>query len=122
MNEELKQQLTQFLAKALDVAEKGINATGEQIPLILQEIVNYQTVYGVVNSVLIVLFLILGIILFFVARWGEDNDNFPVLAVGLVGSVISAFLSGVCLVNATVLIKALVAPRLVILEYLKGLL
>lgn len=30
MNEELKNQLTQFLEKALEVANKGIDATGEQ--------------------------------------------------------------------------------------------
>ena len=29
MNEELKNQLTMFIGKALDIVEKGIDATGE---------------------------------------------------------------------------------------------
>ena len=46
MNEELKNQLSTFLAKALDVAEKGIEATGEQIPMILQEIIYWEMSKG----------------------------------------------------------------------------
>ena len=122
MNEELKQQLTQFLAKALDVAEKGIDTTCEQIPMILQEIVSYQIVYGITNFVLAVLFFILLFASIFISRWSEAKDNFTLLIVGIAGSVLSTLLTCVCFVESTILIKALVAPRLVILEYLEGLL
>ena len=122
MNEELKNQLAQFLEKALDVANKGIDTAGEQIPALLQEIVNYQIAYGVFCSALAVLFFILIAISFFIARWGEDKDNFTLIITGISGFIISTFLTSVCFIKAMVLIKALSAPRLVILEYLKGLL
>ena len=122
MNEELKNQLAQFLEKTLDVVEKGIDTAGEQIPALLQEIVNYQIAYGVFCSVLAVLFFILIAISLLIARRGEDKDNFTLLITGISGFIISIFLTGICFIEATVLIKALSAPRLVILEYLKGLL
>ena len=69
--------------------------------------------------------MIIGILItsaFFIARWGEDKDNFTLIITGISGFIISTFLTSVCFIKAMVLIKALSAPRLVILEYLKGLL
>ena len=90
--------------------------------MILQEIVSYQIVYGITNFVLAVLFFILLFASIFISRWSEAKDNFTLLIVGIAGSVLSTLLTCVCFVESTILIKALVAPRLVILEYLEGLL
>lgn len=121
MNEELKNQLSTFLAKALDVADKGIDTAGEQIPALLQEIV-YCELWSSVGF--IAMFITLSITLFFVANYlnkrckevegAEDFSMLYMIALGIFFATL--------LVNVPTIIKTLVAPRLVILEYLKGLL
>ena len=122
MNEELKNQLTQFLEKALDVVEKGIDTAGEQIPLILQEIIYWQISS---NSILFVF----GVILLFVAyktarsiNMEKDFDDPFIILPKIVLLVASGIICLPLLACSLDAVKALVAPRLVIIEYLKGLL
>lgn len=129
MNEELKKQLTQFLAKALDVAEKGIDTAGEQIPALLQEIVYWQLAYKVSCLVLGLILLVAAI---YCSKRGfhllkqtayGDIDVYWAVGVGLIGgSIVSLFFSIVSIAEGFTFLKALVAPRLVVIDYLKGLL
>lgn len=124
MNEELKNQLSTFLAKALDIAEKGIEATGEQIPMILQEIVQWEIYSNLIGFAF-------GVILAFVSckfirktlMYFEKGEDDPML---IAPTIIIAIITGViafpCLACVFDAVKAFVAPRLVIIEYLKGLL
>lgn len=122
MNEELKNQLSTFLSKALDIAEKGIDTAGEQIPALLQEIVYWQISS---NSILFVFGIILSFVAYKTARsinLEKDFDDPCIIlskAILLISSGIGCVPLLVCSLDA---VKALVAPRLVILEYLKGLL
>lgn len=121
MNEELKNQLTQFLAKALDVANKGIDTAGEQIPALLQEIVYWKMSLCLTGMFIAVT---IGLVLFFVfkncrevAKCTDCKEGFSICM-----RVFPLLSFGVLLLILPNFIKALVAPRLVILEYLKGLL
>lgn len=118
MNNELKQQLTQFLEKALNIAEQGV----DEIPFILQDIVNWQIMNGVTCLILFILSLVaLGISIYFAVQ-GDKYDRSFSFIIGMIGTLVFSLLCIVCIIESTILVKALVAPRLVIIDYLKGLL
>lgn len=129
MKNELEQCLTQFVSKALDVANKGIDTAGEQIPLVLQEIIYWEVSYRI--SVFI-LGLILLSVSFYCAKRGflflkqadaSDIDIYWITGfVLMVGSITSLFFGVVSIQEGFTFVKALVAPRLVIIDYLKGIL
>lgn len=124
MNEELKNQLSQFLEKALDVANKGIDTAGEQIPLLLQEIIQWQLFSSISYIALFTTISILGFALsYYFYRDYKRTNYYDNLYISIVSSLVTLFIffaSLICILPT--IIKALVAPRLVILEYLKGLL
>lgn len=123
MNKELEQCLTQFINKALDVANKGIDTAGEQIPLILQEIIYWKvgiSAFSIVSIVLIYIAMLFMMRKLYKYGCHKKNDYVDAsIGIAIVSSVFSLF---GFFIFAPDLIKALVAPRLVILEYLKGLL
>ena len=124
MNEELKNQLTQFLAKALDVANKGIDTAGEQIPLVLQEIVYwklYSNLIGFVLGIMLV-FIFIKATRSLIANLDKGVEDPLILMPRIIILIITLVPSFPLLLCGLDALKAFVAPRLVILEYLKGLL
>jgi hypothetical protein len=124
MNEELKNQLSQFLAKALDVAEKGIDTAGEQIPALLQEIVQWQLFSAIGFVALFTTISILGFAFsYYLYRDYKQTNYDDNLYISIISAVVVLFIFFASLIcNLPIIIKVLTAPRLVILEYLKGLL
>lgn len=124
MNEELKNQLTQFLEKALDVVNKGIDTAGEQIPALLQEIVYWQI--GKNSFALLIAFVfcftafVFGLKLIKYSKCSHDADEETSGIILITVSIIISFMTFA--ITGINIVQALVAPRLVILEYLKGLL
>lgn len=128
MNNELQEALTVFLTKSLDAVEKGVNMAGEQIPLVLQEIIQWELLSSSAGMVFCLVSAI-GFIFFYKYTMREINkserwtDRVFFLGAGAIASVI---LSVASLVYFTVwtfaFIKALCTPRLVIIEFLKGML
>lgn len=124
MNNELQEALTVFLTKSLDAVEKGVSAAGEQIPLVLQEIIQWEIwssatgfVIALISSVCLV---IVGWYCF--KRTSMIEDDFP-FALGTIFSFGGALLAfAISMDNLYHMIKALTAPRLVIIEFLKGML
>lgn len=124
MNEELQQALTQFLTASLNAVEKGATIAGEQIPLILQEIVQWQvcrSIVGVIGLLLLIAVMLYFCRFFYVknepkTHYSEAGVISFFLGVGALACVVPL---GVVLFDLT---KALVAPSLVIIEYLKGML
>lgn len=124
MNEELQEALTQFLTASLNTVEKGATIAGEQIPLVLQEIVQWQICWSVVS--VIGLISIIALMLYFcrffykksiLVRYSSEAGLASFfLGLGACACVVPL---GFALFDLT---KALVAPRLLILEYLKGML
>lgn len=124
MNKELEQCLTQFINKALDVANKGIDTAGEQIPLILQEIIQWQLLSAIGFTALFTAISVLGFALsYYLYRKYKSLDFDDDLFIAIIISIGSlAVFSASLICNLPTIIKVLTAPRLVILEYLKGLL
>lgn len=124
MNEELKNQLTQFLAKALNVAEKGIDTAGEQIPLVLQEIIQWQLWSSIGFIALSAAISAFGFACAYcLYRAHKRIESFDYLFGSVMVSLVAllVFLASLLFIVPTI-IKVLTAPRLVIIEYLKGLL
>ena len=126
MNEELQQALTQFLTASLNSVEKGATIAGEQIPLILQEIVQWKIASSAVGFVG---FLLLSIVLAIVSlkcfkRMNPGTDEFyvPIGVCAVICLIISPVMFLISCEQLYNLIKALTAPRLVIIEFLKGIL
>lgn len=125
MNEELQQALTQFLTASLNAVEKGATIAGEQIPLILQEIVQWKIWSSAVGFVG---FLLLSIVLAIVALkcWKQINpgtDEFcvPIGACAVLCLLIAPVMFLISCEQLYRLIKVLTAPRLVLIEFLKGI-
>lgn len=126
MNEELQQALTQFLTASLNAVEKGATIAGEQIPLVLQEIVQWKIWSSAVGFVG---FLLLSIVLAIVGlkclkRIKPAIDEFYV-PIGVCTSLCLLIAPVMFLISCEQLyrlIKVLTAPRLVIIEFLKGML
>lgn len=120
MNSELQEALTAFLVKSLDLVEKGANAAGEQIPLVLEEIVQWE-IWG--SGVGFVVALVIAICLAIVGRYCGKRAAIREEGWPMACSVLGAFVAfAISMGNLYCLIKALTAPRLVIIEFLKGML
>jgi hypothetical protein len=97
----------------------------EQAPLYCREIVAWEFWNGLVGTIIGVVALTVGIIsLFKFIKWMHEDDSepngrtLPALGLTLIGIVTGA----VCLSDSPQrMIKAAVAPRLVIVEHLRGL-
>ena len=122
MNEELKNQLSQFLAKALDVANKGIDTAGEQIPLVLQEIIYWQISSNTIFFAFGIIFLLVSYKIFCKIDLNKDFEDPLLIMPKIMALIVTGVFSVAFIACLFDLVKALVAPRLVILEYLKGLL
>ena len=125
MNKELEQCLMQFVSKALDVANKGIDTAGEQIPMILQEIIQWQLFSAIGFLVLFTTISITGFALscFLYRKYKQADQDVDDLFTAIISALVSLLFFGASLLyNLPTIIKVLVAPRLVIIEYLKGLL
>lgn len=124
MNNELQEALTAFLTKSLDVVEKGVNMAGEQIPLVLQEIIQWEiwssTIGFVIALIISVCLAIAGWFCSKRMRMIRDDFPFDLGAIVSFGGALLAF--AISMGNLYHMIKALTAPRLVIIEFLKGML
>ena len=125
-NEELVQALTQFLTASLNAVEKGATIAGEQIPLVLQEIVQWKIASSAVGFVG---FLVLSIVLAIVGlkclkRIKPATDEFyaPIGACAVLCLLIAPVMFLISCEQLYRLIKVLTAPRLVIIEFLQGML
>ena len=121
MNEELQQALAQFLTASLNTVEKGTAIAGEQIPLVLQEIVQWKITESAIASTTLFLFIIASCLMLRRIMRSflniEDKQNLGAFCVVVNIPFIVLFF-----VKFMTLIKAITAPRLIIIEFLKGML
>lgn len=132
--DDIKTQATKVLDKLIDWAETTESFAVEQVPLLVQEIITYYTCYHVAWASLWILVTILGIALMVNGKRASDkiradNDSrylseaesariwIPVGA-GLFFSVLGSLSF---FANCIFLLKVRFAPRLFLLEFLKGL-
>lgn len=117
MNEELKAKLLTYLAH-LEGAVKGGDFVAEQAPLVVQEYVLYMRVYSTLGMLLAGLFFAL---VFSILRWlskapekGDAGD--AAFAFGCIFLVLGILTTAA---NVSTCIKSYVAPRILVLDYIK---
>ena len=142
MDEQTKKLLNEYLVKLLGAIEKGADFAAEQIPLVIQEKLTFSLVMGLIWGAVGILFAIAGLVWYRIwrkrarlhgttlaQRYGEptpeqiayrinEDGNNVAAIVGCVALVVSAI--PVVLYNLNVIAKIYFAPRLYILEWLRG--
>jgi len=120
MNEELQKELAENLSTITEYVKQGAGFVQEQAPLLVQEMINY----GIGSNIFR---LIMAIVILGVGFWGFTNNsrdnklNFD--EVGLVVTGVLGFGLGsiMFLISSSTLMQIFLAPRLYILDQLKGL-
>ncbi len=124
MNEETKELLLKYLQAGAERIERGSAFVEAEIPLVVTEYLNWYWWSGLFLVLLGLLFMFIGVPLFYGAKWSfkkykEDyKDGFEVLgvilAIGAIGMPIAGLI--VSAENSYSLVKVSVAPRVVLLE------
>lgn len=114
MNEQLEQNLNKIVEALIKATEKVVDAGSEQLPLLVQEVLKFGMYESLTWAIICGLALaILGI------AWLNSQDRFDFAFV----YVVVAFIPGAGFIYGVInLIKIDVAPRLYLLDYLRGLL
>lgn len=130
MNEEAKKVAIEYIQKLLGLVEKGADFAGEQIPLVLQEIVGYGRAYETAICVIFGLLTILTPWIMYLGlkkadhleKCGNKNDADGVAILTMVVGVI-VLLPSLITFFTTIddCLKAWFAPRLYVIEYLHEL-
>lgn len=124
MSDELKTALTVFVQQIIAAAKDGASWTAEQAPMVVQEWLRWQVVSGfTVAAVTTVMTVICLRVAWGIHRWVRDGERRPYddreltyipAAVLVVAGVLAWFEAALpALMDAT---KALIAPRVVVLE------
>ena len=134
MNDETKQLLGEYLKRLLEAAETGVDFAAEQIPLVIQEKLTFDLAVAEVWMVVAVLSMVVFTI---TARWSlkkykaskhpyKDHIQQYGVAEWLFATIPSIILVAVMvpvfLANLFTVLKISFAPRLYILEWLRGML
>ena len=123
MDNELQKQIAEVLQKALAAAQKGGEWIAGQVPDVLQQLL----LWTIAQGVLALLAMIVTVIAWrmFLPRWwrwladGGDEISVPAVALAAIGTIPWFIWLG-CLVMDG--IKAAIAPKLFLLEYVAHLL
>ena len=124
MNEDLQKQLAEMLAKLAGAAEQGMAFAGDQIPPLVAE----KILLGRVTSTV---WLLVGAVLLYIGigftrrlwSWAHEEIDDEAVLVAILGTAASlAPGSATMLVAGEIALKAWFAPRLYIVEWLRGFL
>lgn len=127
MNEELKQKLLTYLQYLENTVGKTNDFVAEQTPLLVQEYVRYSAVYHgtlvvIGIGILLIALVCAGVMIREFKRYGEDSRP-GVIAPCAISGIVSLFIGCILIGhNIDCAIKSLVAPRVLILEYVRDML
>lgn len=124
-----KEELTEFLKFLRTEAQAGVASTkalvGEQAPLVVKELIAYERASATAAEVGALLFTIVGWVILrkLVKRGDPFESDSPLPFLGIILSAVSA-LGGAAtfFCGLPYCLKAWFAPRLAVLDYLRGLL
>lgn len=126
MDNELQKQIAEVLRKAMEAAQKGGEWLAGQIPDVLRQVIYWEIATGIVS---VLLFLIaMRVSFLWLTKWSsQEPDHYGdwriskiVAAFG--GGVLTAATGIPALVNGISALKAIIAPKLFLLEYVAHLL
>ena len=119
----MEEKLTEYADKIIELVEAGVSFTGEQAPILIQEILTYYTVYHSIWA--FGSFIFTSILWYIVYRIftsdetvTDDEDAFLTVGIFTIFSLPSLVLTAVNVMNV---IKINVAPRLYLLEKISSL-
>lgn len=130
MNEQLQKEITQWLMSLRDQIDNGVNFAIEQAPLVVQDKVRLGRIEETIYLLFFLVLLVVGAVT--IAKlipayqredWPKDRDGdlaFPYRTLYAVPAVVVGTI-GTC-VQAHSTITVWFAPRIYILEWLRGLL
>lgn len=126
MNEELQRKLIEYLSKIEGGIERAVDFSAEQVPLVIQELIQWtiveHTIYAATWGCLAMFFvMLLGLCIIRREKWDPEDPTFPVLFIGIPSFVCATLTGAQVVINGSVALKAYLAPRLFVLEYLKDL-
>jgi len=115
MKEQTEKLLTESLGEILEFVKAGKDLATQQAPLIVEEIITYGQVNAGIGLAGI---LILPFVCYLAAKDAEHTNrgSSAIVAIFAGLSFVFSFLHTICF------FKALIAPRLYVLDYIKGLL
>ena len=126
MDNELQKQIAEVLRKALEAAQKGGEWIAGQIPDVLRQVIYWEIAVGVVSLLLFIIALRVSFL--WLTKWSnQEKDRFGDWA----GSKLASALGGAVMVlgtgipelcNGISALKAIIAPKLFLLEYAAHLL
>lgn len=122
MSDEVNQRLITMLDYIGEAVKRADGFATEQIPLVVHEIIRWEIASGVCGIIFALLLIVLG---GWASRWcwkeGENrqsNLSDDTLFFGLIVGAISFVIGAIILPPASMqTVKALIAPRLVVLNY-----
>lgn len=116
MNEKLEERLMSYLDSIAKQAETTSDFLGDQVPLVVQEYIQFHFYGNLISLAFFTLMLVLFSITFFICR-RKENDIDPLPFAGkaasfvvILGSILGIF------DGMTELVKNATAPRIVVLE------
>jgi hypothetical protein len=115
MNDELQKALAAFLQTMLASVEQGAAFAQEQAPLVVQEFLRWGLMSNALGAAV---FAVGAFVCIRLTRgfWEEDSDS-TVAIFSCIGAVAGVCLSVVCAFDA---LKVWVAPRVYVLDWLRG--
>ena len=125
MKDEIVKQLDGVLPKVLKFVERSAEFVGDQAPLLVSEILNYNLVRGGAISLFGLTFLVIGLLAYKemrreYAKSDPIGDKVVMLSIVSVGGIILGTI--VFCSNILNVAKVLLAPRLYVIDYLRGIL
>lgn len=117
MNKEI---LNKFLEKALQYLNSIESFTGKNVPLFLEEVVKYTIFYNSFIAFVCLLLVVTALIFINFARKKMEDDEGWMLAT-VITSIFAILPMFKIIESVNLIIKAWVAPRLFLVEYLKNL-
>ena len=120
MSEQMSKIVQEYLTKLLSAIESGATFTAEQVPIIIQEKLAFDFWWAVAGLILGILLWLLYPRLWTSTANIDDEDRG---AVRFAGSAVITLVSGSLIIaNSYNLLFILMAPRLYIIEWLRGML
>jgi hypothetical protein len=119
-----KEELAELLKFVREQTEAGVTSgkalVSQQAPLVVHEIVAYKRAQGGVMLVCIALVLAFSVRLIRRSMKADDSDTREMLqGMGFMGLIVTILMTAL---SSGLLLKPFLAPRLVVLDYVRGLL
>lgn len=123
MNGEIESKLTGYMDKAEGVAIDAYELLIEQSPLIAEEVVRWHFYNGVVSGIVALVFAMAGVVISYCVykciKQATEEEEFAIPVAALTACIIVVLPAMLSFDFFRDAVKAKVAPRIVIIDYIK---